>query len=274
MTIETEIEDLMKKIKISKDDTDRKGAAMSMSKMLEALPPLSPLNVETDDEGDIHSETQIQVVHRTIVKGSGTYTNIRTRRVVYTCSVFIYLFDPTLELHKYIGVDPDTIIFIEEFKCNDDKYGKILLSKVLTYIKDKMRNKRGQEFTYVTFDEQENLKKLGAKYTGRGGSRRFGYVRLEEIIRACLFGVRERSPVSPVFSSDSEEDNPLYSDFDNKSSNGGKKNHTNRKYTMKSRKNKKSKKKWSLKYKKSINCKRPRGFSQRQYCKYGRKNLK
>ena len=30
-------------------------------------------------------------------------------------------------------------------------------------------------------------------------------------------------------------------------------------------------KKWSLKYKKSINCRRPRGFSQRQYCKYGRK---
>lgn len=29
-------------------------------------------------------------------------------------------------------------------------------------------------------------------------------------------------------------------------------------------------KKWSLKYKRSINCKRVRGFSQRQYCKYGR----
>jgi hypothetical protein len=28
--------------------------------------------------------------------------------------------------------------------------------------------------------------------------------------------------------------------------------------------------KWSLKYKKSINCKRPKGFSQKQYCKYGR----
>ena len=28
--------------------------------------------------------------------------------------------------------------------------------------------------------------------------------------------------------------------------------------------------KWSLKYKRSINCRRPRGFSQRQYCKYGR----
>jgi hypothetical protein len=29
--------------------------------------------------------------------------------------------------------------------------------------------------------------------------------------------------------------------------------------------------KWTKKYKKSINCNRPRGFSQKQYCKYGRK---
>jgi len=29
---------------------------------------------------------------------------------------------------------------------------------------------------------------------------------------------------------------------------------------------------WSLKYKRSINCKRPKGFSQKQHCKYGRKN--
>jgi hypothetical protein len=26
--------------------------------------------------------------------------------------------------------------------------------------------------------------------------------------------------------------------------------------------------KWSLKYKRSINCRRPKGFSQKQYCKY------
>ena len=30
--------------------------------------------------------------------------------------------------------------------------------------------------------------------------------------------------------------------------------------------------KWSLKYKRSIDCKRPKGFSQRQHCKYGRKS--
>ena len=32
--------------------------------------------------------------------------------------------------------------------------------------------------------------------------------------------------------------------------------------------------KWSLKYKKNINCRRPKGFSQRQHCKYGRKQTK
>jgi len=47
---------------------------------------------------------------------------------------------------------------------------------------------------------------------------------------------------------------------------------------MKTRKNNLRKKgrshtagKWSRKYKLSINCNRPKGFSQRQYCKYGRK---
>ena len=31
--------------------------------------------------------------------------------------------------------------------------------------------------------------------------------------------------------------------------------------------------KWSLKYKSSINCRKPKGFSQRQHCKYGRKKM-
>ena len=44
----------------------------------------------------------------------------------------------------------------------------------------------------------------------------------------------------------------------------------------KKRTTKKNKKggKWSRKYKKSINCRRPKGFSQKQYCKYGRKHKK
>jgi hypothetical protein len=30
--------------------------------------------------------------------------------------------------------------------------------------------------------------------------------------------------------------------------------------------------KWSMKYKKTINCNRPKGFSQKQHCKYRRTN--
>ena len=45
----------------------------------------------------------------------------------------------------------------------------------------------------------------------------------------------------------------------------------------KSYKNKKTRKqrrgKWTTKYKRSINCRKPRGFSQRQYCKYSRKKI-
>jgi hypothetical protein len=48
----------------------------------------------------------------------------------------------------------------------------------------------------------------------------------------------------------------------------------NKRKTRKTRKVRKVKQKggkWSRKYKKSINCKNPKGFSQKQYCKYGRK---
>jgi vacuolar-type H+-ATPase subunit F/Vma7 len=53
-----------------------------------------------------------------------------------------------------------------------------------------------------------------------------------------------------------------------------KNNNTRYNKTYKKSKGSKTKKyyggKWSSKYKSSINCKRPRGFSQKQYCKYGR----
>jgi hypothetical protein len=45
----------------------------------------------------------------------------------------------------------------------------------------------------------------------------------------------------------------------------------NNKKTRRMHKKKQQKgRKWSRKYKSSINCNKPKGFSQRQYCKYGR----
>jgi thiol-disulfide isomerase/thioredoxin len=45
---------------------------------------------------------------------------------------------------------------------------------------------------------------------------------------------------------------------------------TNRKTQLGGKTRKRFRGKWSAKYKRSINCNRPKGFSQRQYCKYGR----
>ena len=42
----------------------------------------------------------------------------------------------------------------------------------------------------------------------------------------------------------------------------------------KSKKKSKKPRKWSTKYKRSIDCSKPKGFSQKQYCKYGRKSKK
>lgn len=52
---------------------------------------------------------------------------------------------------------------------------------------------------------------------------------------------------------------------------GGK---TRRKAKGNKRSKQTKKRKWTLKYKKSINCKRPKGFSQKQHCKYGRKKTR
>jgi len=58
-------------------------------------------------------------------------------------------------------------------------------------------------------------------------------------------------------------------------SNYDKENYLTHKKTYKSKQSggtrKKRGGKWSLKYKRSINCKKPKGFSQKQHCRYGRK---
>ena len=54
---------------------------------------------------------------------------------------------------------------------------------------------------------------------------------------------------------------------------GGKRRYKKIRRTRKNKKNAKNGGKWSRKYKKSINCRKPKGFSQKQYCKYGRKKI-
>jgi thiol-disulfide isomerase/thioredoxin len=55
----------------------------------------------------------------------------------------------------------------------------------------------------------------------------------------------------------------------NSSTKGGKRSRRSKMTRRKSRTKRGGK--WSLKYKRSINCRKPKGFSQKQHCKYGRK---
>jgi hypothetical protein len=67
----------------------------------------------------------------------------------------------------------------------------------------------------------------------------------------------------------------IEADEHNDKEGGYKKRKSNRKHPSKRPHNRKQHKhKWSLKYKRSIDCKHPKGFSQRQHCKYGRKNMR
>jgi hypothetical protein len=61
--------------------------------------------------------------------------------------------------------------------------------------------------------------------------------------------------------------------YDNQAKTGGKTRSKKRSGKTRSGKTRRTKRRrhWSAKYKRSINCKRPKGFSQRQHCKYGRK---
>jgi len=217
---------------------------------------------EVTDDGNIHSEIHISQVSDLDVKGTGKYV---VDGAESKCSVKIILRDVN-DCADVVSYPPSAFIFISEFMCTGPRelareLGKQLLFKVLGFV----RNVRGDSrFTIVTFpkkivgflpvvlSEASNIKGKNAMYM------------FINPMMKTLDPIHYREPArprTPVFESDSDG--------------GGKKNHTTRKYTIKKKKNKnknkKSKKRWSLKYKKSINCKRPRGFSQRQYCKYGRK---
>jgi hypothetical protein len=69
---------------------------------------------------------------------------------------------------------------------------------------------------------------------------------------------------------------PSTPDPDEEEGGGNKRNNKKSRSKNKCKKNMKKQfgGKWSLKYKKSINCNRPKGFSQKQHCRYRNKNTR
>jgi hypothetical protein len=221
---------------------------------------------EVTDQENIQSEIHISQVDDLVVEGTGKYV---VNGQESKCSVKITLEDVKQYAADVGTIDPSAFIFMSEFSCTasrklsktQENLAKQLLFKVLNFV----RNIRGDgRLTIVTFERkrvgflQFELAGLATYIKGKNAM----YMFINSMMK-YLDPIHYREPArppTPVFESDSD---------------GGGKSKTKKNKTKKNKsKNKKSKKRWSLKYKKSINCKRPRGFSQRQYCKYGRKNLK
>ena len=234
----------------------------SIDSMMDSLPK-EEKDVDVDVEG-VELKIRISRTGFNVVEGTGEYT---IGHITTTCSIHITLQD-VKNYALRIGSPAKYIIFIDKFEYSDDNIECV--KKMLFEVLDFIRTIRvGAAHTIVTCEK----KTLGPFFLNQD---QFSSMRMSKIpASAAVYGFIDNIM---RFLNPKEYTEPrrrlLVPQFpDSDSDGGGKKNNTNRKYTIKTikNKNKKSKKKWSLKYKKSINCKRPRGFSQRQYCKYGLK---
>jgi hypothetical protein len=131
-------------------------------------------------------------------------------------------------------------------------------------IKDKVKNKDNIVVVRLNSKLFPLLKKMGNEPAGYPSIRYVNKNSVEEYEDCTASGVKDRSTESflrwiqhKVASSSS---------------------HKKRRHAKSTRRHKRNRSqrggKWTLKYKKSINCKKPKGFSQRQHCKYGRRGWK
>jgi hypothetical protein len=236
----------------------------------------SIVDIENTDDGGINSVIRISRPTPMDIKGTLKYRDAGTGR-----ETKFYIHIKLDDDGQYAGVmkqKPQALIFIKKFISLPLNAPIESANRLVFNVLSLARELRGQTVaTIVTFDITKVAKlytmnairttarplKFKFSFNEKKKRNKHGmyikngmYVPINYVMEA-LDPVRYATLTLPAVFEDSDG--------------GGKKNYTNRKYTMKTRKNKKSKKRWSLKYKKSINCKRPRGFSQRQYCKYGRK---
>ena len=122
---------------------------------------------------------------------------------------------------------------------------------------------------------RKDLKLLGERETALQ-DRRTALINVSSLARQEAEETAVSGRLSPFFNEINTNNGSSLGGFDSNSTisesnviRGGKKKSKRKRKTLK-----KAKRKWSNQYKKSINCKKPNGFSQKQYCKYGRKTKK
>ena len=164
-------------------------------------------------------------------------------------------------------VQPQSAVF-SEVKQSDDNYEEAQLNRRGHELVNEMRNPRSP-WTQAAAEQEFNQNKIIYE-------RKFKNVPVAEVVEENPETLGTR-PVSNIYynpkTNDGHGDNNVVAVVSSRRRRG---RNTNRVVPITGGKRKKTKsrkkaRKWSKKYKKSINCRRPKGFSQKQYCKYGRK---
>lgn len=134
-------------------------------------------------------------------------------------------------------------------------------------MKNKIKNKNDIVVVRLNSKLFPLLKKMGSEPAGYPSIRYVSKNGVEEYEDCTGSGVKDRSTDS--FLKWIQHKTGVSSHKKRPHSNGTRRH---KKRSLRSRSQKGGK--WTLKYKKSINCKNPKGFSQRQHCKYGRRGWK
>jgi len=131
-------------------------------------------------------------------------------------------------------------------------------------IKDKIKNKDDVVVVRLNSKLFPLLKKMGSEPAGYPSIRYVTSNSVEEYEDCTGSGLKDRSTESFL--------RWIQHKTRSSSSPHKKRGHSKgtRRHKKRSRSHSQRGGKWTLKYKKSINCKKPKGFSQRQHCKYGR----
>jgi thiol-disulfide isomerase/thioredoxin len=180
------------------------------------------------------------------------------------------------QVNKLIGQDKDVFILVYMEGCGPCNATRPEWAKLESALKDQYSKNNKLAVVDLNKDYQDVVKHLGnidgyptLKYVNSNGKKVESYEdssikNKDRSVDSFINWVESKiNTVESTTPTSSPEQ--LYSRLTNSSSN--KKSIKNksgyRKSLMKGGK-------WTRKYKKSINCKRPKGFSQKQYCKYGR----
>jgi thiol-disulfide isomerase/thioredoxin len=180
------------------------------------------------------------------------------------------------QVNKLIGQDKDVFILVYMEGCGPCNATRPEWAKLESALKDQYLKNNKLAVVDLNKDYQDVVKHLGnidgyptLKYINSNGKKVESYEdssikNKDRSVDSFINWVESKiNTVESTTPTSSPEH--LYSRLTNSSSNKKsiKNKSSYRKSLMKGGK-------WTRKYKKSINCKRPKGFSQKQYCKYGR----